>query len=78
MKAPFVVGMQSLKPGDKSHADRDGPETIVDNEILQEIVEKNPGCIVKDCAKELGVSPATISLYLKLIGKVKKIDSSFE
>ena len=67
------VGMQSSKLGLKvSQTKNYKPETVVDNEVLRTIVEKNPGNTVRDYAEELGVSPTTISRHLKLISKVKK------
>ena len=50
--------------------DQGRPETVVDKEVLRAIIEKNPGNTVRDYAKELGVSPITISHHLKLVGKV--------
>ena len=44
----------------------------MDNEVLREIIEKDPGDTVRDYAEEEDVSPTTISHHLKLIGKVKK------
>ena len=55
-----------LETGDESltNEDQDRPETIVDNEVLRAIVEKNPGNSVRDYVEELGVSPTTISRHL--------------
>ena len=46
------------------------PQTVMENEVLQVIVETDPGNTVADYAEELGVSPITILRHLKLIGKI--------
>ena len=68
---PFDVGMESSKLGIKSLTNR--LETVADNEVLREVVEKNVGNAAKDYA-ELVVSPTSISRHLKLIFKVQKMD----
>ena len=67
--AKFESGDESLTKEDQRR-----PETVVVNEVLRVLVEKNPGNTVKDYAEELDVSLTTILCILKLIGKVKKID----
>ena len=63
--ANFGTGVESL-----TNKDWDRPETIVDNEVLRAIGEKNPGNTVRDYPEEQDISPTTISCHLKLIGKV--------
>ena len=65
--ANFETENESLKNEDWGR-----PETVVYNEVLLTIVEKNPGYTIKKYAEKLGVSPTIISHHLKLIVKVKK------
>ena len=55
-------------------SERRRSETVVDNEVLREIVEKNSSNTVREYAEELDVSHTIISRHLKLIDKVKKMD----
>ncbi|KAF2347598.1 hypothetical protein FHG87_021648 [Trinorchestia longiramus] len=44
------------------------------NEQLHAVVEQNPRQSVREMSQTLGVSIATVSRHLKIIGKVKKLD----
>ncbi|KAF2361822.1 Transposase type 1 [Trinorchestia longiramus] len=46
----------------------------VENEQLHAVVEQNPRQSVREMSQTLGVSIATVSRHLKIIGKVKKLD----
>ncbi|KAF2354724.1 Winged helix-turn-helix DNA-binding domain [Trinorchestia longiramus] len=46
----------------------------LENEQLHAVVEQNPRQSVREMSQTLGVSIATVSRHLKIIGKVKKLD----
>ncbi|KAF2346839.1 hypothetical protein FHG87_022404 [Trinorchestia longiramus] len=46
----------------------------LENEQLHAVVEQNPRQSVREMSQTLGVSIATVSHHLKIIGKVKKLD----
>ena len=46
----------------------------VDNDHLRTIVESNPRTTVRELADIFGASISTVSVHLKQIGKVKKLD----
>ncbi|GFY47910.1 hypothetical protein TNIN_72461 [Trichonephila inaurata madagascariensis] len=45
--------------------ERDRPDTVVDNKVLQTIVKQNPGNTVRDYTEAPGVPPTTLSRHLK-------------
>ena len=65
--AKFETGDESF-----TNEDRGRLESVVNNGVLWEIVEKNTGNTetIRDYIEEFGVSPTIISRHLKFIGKV--------
>ncbi|KAF2364734.1 Winged helix-turn-helix DNA-binding domain [Trinorchestia longiramus] len=64
-----------FRSGDKDEEGR-GRLGSLENEQLHAVVEQNPRQSVREMAQTLGVSIATVSRHLKIIGqvKVKKLD----
>ncbi|KAF2349614.1 Transposase type 1 [Trinorchestia longiramus] len=62
--------------GDESLKDEEGRgrSSSLENEQLHAVVEQNPRQSVREMSQTLGVSTATVSRHLKIIGKVKKLD----
>ena len=50
MNVRFDIGIKKFETGDESltNEDRGRPETVVNNEVLRAIVEKNPDNTVRD------------------------------
>lgn len=69
---------QTFRSGDESlkiEEGRDGLRSL-DMKILQEVVEQIPSGSVRKTSQTLGASStATVSQYLKSIGKVNKLDT---
>ncbi|KAF2358304.1 Transposase type 1 [Trinorchestia longiramus] len=65
-----------FRSGDESLKDEEGRGRLgsLDNEQLHAVVEQNPRQSVREMSQTLGVSIATVSRHLKIIGKVKKLD----
>ena len=59
-----------------TNEDQCWPETVVDNEPLQVMVEKNIGNFVREYAEELDVSLTTTSCHLNWLAKLKWINGS--
>uniref|UniRef100_A0A0N5BJP3 HTH_48 domain-containing protein n=1 Tax=Strongyloides papillosus TaxID=174720 RepID=A0A0N5BJP3_STREA len=53
---------------------RERPETVLDNDVLREVVEANPRTTVRELARKLNVSKSTVSRHLQEIEKTKKLD----
>ena len=71
MNIPFDGGKQDLKLRMRvSQTNTGADQTVVDNEAVRAIVEKNPGNTDREYAEEIDVFPSNILRYLKLIGKV--------
>ncbi|KAF2358639.1 Transposase type 1 [Trinorchestia longiramus] len=62
--------------GDESLKDEAGRGRLgsLENEQLHAVVEQNPRQSVREMSRTLGVSIATVSRHLKIIGKGKKLD----
>lgn len=65
----FKRGEESLEDDDRS-----GPPSEFDNDVLKSMVKADPQITTRELAEILEVSPDTISLHLKQIGMVKKLD----
>ncbi|KAF2361454.1 hypothetical protein FHG87_007783 [Trinorchestia longiramus] len=65
-----------FRSGDESLKDEEGRGRLgsLENEQLHAVVEQNPRQSVREMSQTLGVSIATASRHLKIIGKVKKLD----
>ncbi|KAF2354804.1 hypothetical protein FHG87_014443 [Trinorchestia longiramus] len=65
-----------FQSGDESLKDEEGRGRLgsLENEQLHEVVEQNPRQSAREMSQTLGVSIATVSHHLKIIGKVKKLD----
>ncbi|KAF2355772.1 Transposase type 1 [Trinorchestia longiramus] len=65
-----------FRSGDESLKDEEGRGRLgsLENEQLHAAVEQNPCQSVREMSQTLGVSIATVSRHLKIIGKVKKLD----
>ncbi|KAF2349140.1 Transposase type 1 [Trinorchestia longiramus] len=65
-----------FRSGDESLKDEEGRGRLgsLENEQLHAVVEQNPRQSVREKSQTLGVSIATVSRHLKIIGKVKKLD----
>ncbi|KAF2368605.1 Transposase type 1 [Trinorchestia longiramus] len=65
-----------FRSGDESLKDEEGRERLgsLENEQLHAVVEQNPRQSVREMSQTLGVSIATVSRHLKIIGNVKKLD----
>ncbi|KAF2345107.1 hypothetical protein FHG87_024138 [Trinorchestia longiramus] len=65
-----------FRSGDESLKDEEGRGCLgsLENEQLHAVVEQNPRQSVREMSHTLGVSIATVSRHLKIIGKVKKLD----
>ncbi|KAF2351104.1 hypothetical protein FHG87_018137 [Trinorchestia longiramus] len=65
-----------FRSGDESLKDEEGRGRLgsLENEQLHAVVEQNPRQSVREMSQTLGVSIATVSHHLKIIGKVKKLD----
>ncbi|KAF2345379.1 Transposase type 1 [Trinorchestia longiramus] len=61
---------------DESLKDEEGRGRLgnLENEQFHAVVEQNPRQSVREMSQTLGVSIATVSRHLKIIGKVKKLD----
>ncbi|KAF2350262.1 S-adenosyl-L-methionine-dependent methyltransferase, partial [Trinorchestia longiramus] len=80
-KLPFQdneldIVLSNLRSGDESLKDEEGRGRLgsLENEQLHAVVEQNPRQSVREMSQTLGVSIATVSRHLKIIGKVKKLD----
>ncbi|KAF2353080.1 hypothetical protein FHG87_016163 [Trinorchestia longiramus] len=65
-----------FRSGDESLKNEEGRGRLgsLENEQLYAVVEQNPRLSVREMSQTLGVSIATVSRHLKIIGKVKKLD----
>ncbi|KAF2346061.1 Transposase type 1 [Trinorchestia longiramus] len=65
-----------FRSGDENLKDEEGRGRLgsLENEQLHAVVEQNPRQSVREMFQTLGVSIATLSRHLKIIGKVKKLD----
>uniref|UniRef100_A0A0N5BJ06 HTH_48 domain-containing protein n=1 Tax=Strongyloides papillosus TaxID=174720 RepID=A0A0N5BJ06_STREA len=59
---------------DLENEKREKPESVLDNDVLREVVEANPRTTVRELARELNVSKSTVSRHLQEIEKTKKLD----
>uniref|UniRef100_A0A0K0G4S5 Histone-lysine N-methyltransferase SETMAR (inferred by orthology to a human protein) n=1 Tax=Strongyloides venezuelensis TaxID=75913 RepID=A0A0K0G4S5_STRVS len=53
---------------------REKPESILENDVLREIVEIIPSTTVSELTRELNVSKSTVSRHLQEIEKTKKLN----
>ncbi|KAF2366856.1 hypothetical protein FHG87_002405 [Trinorchestia longiramus] len=67
---------RKFRSGDESLKDEEGRGRLgsIENEQLHAVVEQNPRQSVREMSQALGVSIATVSRHLKIIGKEKKLD----
>uniref|UniRef100_A0A0N5CC62 HTH_48 domain-containing protein n=1 Tax=Strongyloides papillosus TaxID=174720 RepID=A0A0N5CC62_STREA len=59
---------------DLENEESERPESVLDNDVLREVVEANPCITVRELARELNVSKSTVFRYLQEIEKTKKLD----
>ena len=59
---------------DLENEKREKPESVLDNDVLREVVEANPRTTVRELARKLNVSKSTVSRHLQEIEKTKKLD----
>lgn len=65
----FRSGDTSLENLPRGHA-----PSVIQDDVLKDIIERNPSMTVREIADRLGIHNSTVSRHLNAIGKAKKFD----